>query len=178
MNARPRRIAAIGGGGFLIDEESLRPERWLLSRTGTDRPSVRFLGTAGGDAERGQLKFHRAFSRLDCRLDCLPFFPTDMKRDYRQAVLGADLVYVGGGVRPGLGWLPGTFCPYLDSAAWRQPVLAAQAAAAVGAGEGVVVLYDDGAWAEAERSASGTPMLRRVDAEGSAPLALEPRALV
>ena len=101
-----------------------------------------------------------------------------MKRDYRQAVLRADLVYVDGGVRPGLGWLPGTFCPHLDSEAWRQPVLAAQAALAVGAGEGVVVLYDDGAWAEAVHSASGTPMLGRVDATGSAPLALEPRALV
>jgi peptidase E len=30
----------------------------------------------------------------------------------------------GGGVRAGLGWLPGTFCPHLDSEAWRQPVLA------------------------------------------------------
>ena len=31
----------------------------------------------------------------------------------------------GGGVRAGLGWLPGTFCPHLDSEPWRKPVLAA-----------------------------------------------------
>ena len=30
----------------------------------------------------------------------------------------------GGGVRAGLGWLPGTFCPHLDSEPWRAPVLA------------------------------------------------------
>jgi peptidase E len=29
----------------------------------------------------------------------------------------------GGGVRAGLGWLPGTFCPHLDTEPWRQPVL-------------------------------------------------------
>ena len=30
----------------------------------------------------------------------------------------------GGGVRAGLGWLPGTFCPHLDSEPWRAPLLA------------------------------------------------------
>jgi len=30
----------------------------------------------------------------------------------------------GGGVRAGLGWLRGTFCPHLDSEPWRQPLLA------------------------------------------------------
>jgi peptidase E len=228
VNGRPRRIAAVGGGGFLMDDETLRQERWLLSLTGQPRPQVLFLGTAGGDGVVGQLKFFRAFSRLDCTAASLPFFPYDMKRDYRQAVLDADLVYVGGGntpamlavwrefgfehalraayeagtvlagisagancwferyitdsipgggLRPGLGWLPGTFCPHLDSEAWRQPVLAAQAAPAVGAGEGVVVLYENEAWAEAVHSAAGTPMLRRAQTTGQPPQALVPRAL-
>ena len=233
MSVRPRRIAAIGGGGFLMDDDSLRQERWLLSLTGRatrpgDRPSVLFIGTAGGDGERGQLKFHRAFSRLDCRAACLAFFPYDMTRDYRQAVLDADLVYVGGGntpamlavwrefgfdralrdaleqgtvlagisagancwfehyitdsvpgggVRPGLGWLPGVFCPHLDSEPWRLPLLAAQAAPAVGAGDGVVVLYEDGRRAEAVHSAAGAPLLQCTDAAGRALVAVEPRAL-
>ena len=113
MSVRPRRIAApgaatrriavIGGGGFLMDDDSLRQERWPLTLTRrTDRPSVLYIGTAGGDGERGQLKFHRAFSRLDCRAACLPFFPYDMQRDYRHAVLDADLVYVGGGNTPAM----------------------------------------------------------------------------
>jgi peptidase E len=231
VSARPRRIAAIGGGGFLMDDESLRQERWLLELTRPEaqpRPRVLFVGTAGGDGERGQLKFLRAFSQLDCRPACLPFFPYDMKRDYRQAALDADLIYVGGGntpamlavwrefgfetalrqayeqgtvlagisagancwfeqyitdsvpgggVRPGLGWLPGVYCPHLDSEPWRQPLLAAQAAPAVGAGDGVVVLYEDGRWANAVHSAAAAPMLRRVDVTGAGPVGVEPRPL-
>ena len=62
------------------------------------RPRVLWLGTASDDAATAQLKFFRAFSELDCQPTVLLFFPYDMKCDYRQAVLGADLVYVGGGV--------------------------------------------------------------------------------
>ncbi|MBU6437852.1 MAG: peptidase E, partial [Betaproteobacteria bacterium] len=190
-----RCIVAIGGGGFLMDDTRGLQERYLLQLC-RERvsPRVLFVGTAGGDAATGQLKFFRLFAGLGCRPDVLPFFPYDMSRDYARAVREADLVYVGGGntpamvavwrefgfdaqlraayeqgtvlagisagancwfeqyvtdsvpgggVRPGLGWLPGTFCPHLDSEPWRQPVLAAQAAPAVGAGDHVMVRYDD-----------------------------------
>jgi dipeptidase E len=200
---RPRRIAAIGGGGFLMDDASLRQERWLLSLARGPRPRVLWLGTAGGDGIRGQLAFFRAFSELDCRPAVLSFFPYDMGRDYRRAVLDADLVYVGGGntvamlavwrefgfdaalreayeagtvlagisagancwferyvtdsvpgggVRAGLGWLRGALCPHLDGEPWRQPALAAEPAPAVGAGDGVAVLYEDECWAAAVTS--------------------------
>ena len=207
-----RRIAAIGGGGFLMDDTSLRQERWLLSLTRQSRPAVLFLGTAGGDGVVGQAKFFRAFTQLDCRSSTLLFFPYDMRRDYGQTVLDADLVYVGGGntpamlavwrefgfdaalrkaydagtvmagisagancwfenyvtdsvpgggVRPGLGWLPGCFCPHLDGEAWRQPVWSQQPAPSAGAGDGVVVLYEQEAWADAVHSCTGTPLLWR-----------------
>lgn len=56
----------------------------------------------------------------------------------------------GGGVRAGLGWLPGCFCPHLDSEPWRQQVLAAEPAPAVGGGEQVLFHYRNeqlaGAW--------------------------------
>ena len=211
-----RRIAAIGGGGFLMDDESLRQERWLLSLTRSRldgrRPAVLFVGTASGDAERAQLKFHRAFGRLDCTATTLAFFPYDMKRDVPQAVREADLVYVGGGntpamcavwrefefdtllrsayeagtvmagisaganiwferyvtdsvpgggVRVGLAWLPGCFCPHLDSEPRREPVLAAQPAPAVGAGDGVVLLYENELRTDAVCSrAAGAALLR------------------
>ena len=218
--ATPRRIAAIGGGGFLMDDNSLRQEHWLLSLTARPRPAVLFLGTAGGDGVVGQAKFFRAFTRLDCRPSSLLFFPYDMKTDYHQAVRDADMVYVGGGntpamlavwrefgfdialrqayeggtvmagisagancwfesyvtdsvpgggVRPGLGWLPGCFCPHLDGEAWRQPVLAQQAAPSAGAGDGVVVLYEQEAWAGAVYSCAGLPLLWRRGPGDAAP---------
>ncbi len=214
-----RRVAAIGGGGFLMDDTSLRQERWLLSLTGKPRPAVLFLGTAGGDGVVGQAKFFRAFTQLDCRPSSLLFFPYDMQRDYRQAVLEADLVYVGGGntpamlavwrefgfdtalraaydagtvmagisagancwfqryitdsipgggLRDGLGWLDGCFCPHLDSEPWRQPLLAAQPGPALGAGDGVVALYENEQWHSAvcSRPVAQAMLLRSAAATG------------
>ena len=207
----PRRIVAIGGGGFSTEDYSLRQERWLLSLARRPRPRVLFVGTASGDRELYQLRFLRAFARLDCVADTLAFFPYDMRRDYAAAVAEADLVFVGGGntpamlavwqsfgfdaalhqawlggtvlagisagancwfehyvtdsvpgggVRPGLGWLPGSFCPHLDSEAWRQPVLAAQPAPWLGAGEQVCALYEGQQLAGVVQAAPGpaTPM--------------------
>lgn len=192
----PRRIVAIGGGGFSVEDYGLWQERYLLSlvRPGRERPKVLFVATASGDRELYQLRFLRAFSKLDCEPDCLAFFPFDMKRDYAAAVKEADLVFVGGGntvamvavwrefgfdvalreayeggtvlagisagancwferyvtdsvpgggVREGLGLLPGTFCPHLDSEAWRPAVLGAETGPAWGANEGVLVQFDD-----------------------------------
>ena len=191
-----RRIVAIGGGGFSVEDYSLKQERHLLSlvRPGVARPKVLFLGTASGDSERYQLRFLRAFSQLDCTPDCLAFFPFDMKRDYASAVREANLVFIGGGntvamvaawrefgfdaalreayaggtvlagisagancwferyvtdsvpgggVRAGLGLLPGSFCPHLDSEAWRPAVLEAEPGPAWGAGEGVLIGFDN-----------------------------------
>lgn len=51
----------------------------------------------------------------------------------------------GGGVRAGLGWLQGTFCPHLDSEPWRAPVLAGVAQApAYGVREGGVLVVRPG----------------------------------
>jgi len=51
----------------------------------------------------------------------------------------------GGGVRAGLGWLPGTFCPHLDSEPWRAPVLAGVAdAPAYGVREGGMMVLRPG----------------------------------
>ena len=52
----------------------------------------------------------------------------------------------GGGVRAGLGWVAGTFCPHLDSEAWRQPMLAGVARApAYGVREGGMLIVRPGA---------------------------------
>ena len=79
----------------------------------------------------------------------------------------------GGGVRDGLGWLPGCFCPHLDGEAWRQPVLSQQPAPSAGAGDGVVVLYEQEAWAQAVHCCTGAPLLwrRETDDAAAAPVA-------
>lgn len=188
-------IACIGGGGFLVDDDSHLQERFLLTllpKPRRERPHVLFMGLAHGDRELGQVKAFKVFSRLGCDVSTLPFFPYEMKRDYAAEARAADLIYVGGGntpamvavwrefefdrvlreawqagtvlsgisagancwfehyitdsvpgggVRPGLGWLPGTFCPHLDSEPWRKPVLAAVPnAPAYGVREGGMII--------------------------------------
>ena len=195
----PGAIACIGGGGFLVHDDSHLQEEFLLTllpEPRRERPRVVFLGLAHGDRELAQLKAYRIFSRLGCDISTLPFFPYEMKRDYAAEAKAADLIYVGGGntpamiavwrefgfdralhdawqagtvlsgisagancwfdqyvtdsvpgggVRAGLGWLPGTFCPHLDSEAWRQPLLASVThAPAYGVREGGMMVVRPG----------------------------------
>jgi peptidase E len=60
----------------------------------------------------------------------------------------------GGGTRAGMGLLPGTFCPHLDSEVWRQPMLAATHGVVAGAGENVCVFYENEQWQTAVHSAA------------------------
>jgi dipeptidase E len=102
-DATPRRIVAVGGGGFLMDDATLAQERWLLTLCARAAPPrVVFVGTASGDAERAQLKFMKVFSALGALPSTLGFFPYEMRRDYAAAVSEADLVYVGGGNTPAM----------------------------------------------------------------------------
>lgn len=218
-----RRIVAIGGGGFLLDDARLLQESYLISLCRKSAPRVLFLGTASGDAEPAQLKFYKAFLSLGCQPSSLPFFPFDMRRDYAQEVLEADLIYVGGGntvamlavwrefgldvalrqayaagtvlagisagancwfeqyitdsvpgggIRGGLGLLAATFCPHLDSEAWRQALLASVTGVAVGAGENVCVLFENEKFSEAVHSADSmqsTVMCESSEAGGIVP---------
>jgi dipeptidase E len=225
-------IVAIGGGGFLMEDFRGLQERYLLSllKPCAQRPRVLYLGTAGGDPERAQLRFMKLFLQLGCEPSTLPFFPYDMKRDYAQAVHEADLVYVGGGntvamiavwrefgfdaalrdawnagtvfagisagancwfqhyitdsipgggVRKGLGWLPGTFCPHLDSEPWRQPMLRqVPGLPAYGAPDGAMLRFSsDGAFVEAVTSREAQVAVRR-QRPGDEPEPLLTRLLV
>jgi peptidase E len=76
----------------------------------------------------------------------------------------------GGGVREGLGFLPGTFCPHLDSEPWRGPMLAqAPGAAAYGAPENVLMHFSGaGGFLEAVSDRPGrTATLRGAPGEPS-----------
>ena len=89
-------IAALGGGGFLMERRNARLDRWLLSLTGQRRPRVLFVPTASGDSPRYLARFHRAFARLDCEPSDLQLFNRTV-RDLRSFVLRQHVIYVGGG---------------------------------------------------------------------------------
>jgi len=226
MTSATRKIVAVGGGGFLLDDTRLLQEAYIKSQCRAEVPRVLFLGTASGDSERAQVKFYRTFTELGCRPSTLAYFPFDMRRDYAAAALESDLIYVGGGntvamlavwrtfgfdevlrqayaagtvlagisagancwfehyitdsvpgggTRSGLGILPGTFCPHLDSEVWRQPLLAQTVGVAAGAGENVCVLYENEQWCEAVQdrhsTQSNAPMCQHRSAD-AAPTAL------
>ena len=83
----------------------------------------------------------------------------------------------GGGVREGLGWLPGTFCPHLDSEPWRQPIVETEAHIPVHAApDGVMVRFEGGRSVEAVTSRPGLQALHRPSA--GAPLAPLPTRLL
>jgi dipeptidase E len=93
---RPPTIVAMGGGGFSMEPDDPRLDRWLLSLTGRERPRVSFVPTASGDAERYLLNFYSAFAGHPCEASHVPLFRR-AARDLRELVLRQDLVYVGGG---------------------------------------------------------------------------------
>jgi dipeptidase E len=69
----------------------------------------------------------------------------------------------GGGVRAGLGWVPGTFCPHLDSEAWRQALLAGAATLpAFGAPDRVLMRFEGGRCVEAVCDRPGLSAVQRL----------------
>src|SRR5437763_2669797 len=90
------RLAALGGGGFLMEPRNARLDRWLLSLTGKRRPRVLFVPTASGDSLRYIARFQRAFARHECEPEHLQLFNRAV-RDLRSHILRQHLVYVGGG---------------------------------------------------------------------------------
>ena len=69
------QIVTIGGGTFLTDDPDPRLDAFILALAGKPRPRICYLGTAGGDHERGLHGFYKAMSGLDCRPSELNFFP-------------------------------------------------------------------------------------------------------
>jgi dipeptidase E len=84
----------MGGGGFMMDTESLLDD-FLLSLSPAPRPKVCFLPTPVGDSERAIVAFYEAYLPRDCepshlRLFGMPERPADRLRDQ-------DIIYVSGG---------------------------------------------------------------------------------
>jgi dipeptidase E len=92
------RIVAIGGGE-LKKLETLSIDRRIVALTGKRRPEALFLPTASGDPDKYIDTFRRVYGgKLGCKVGVLKLVERPPgHRETAERVLGADLVYVGGG---------------------------------------------------------------------------------
>jgi dipeptidase E len=94
----PRRILAMGGGGFTMQERSEALDRLVLELTGRPVPRICFLPTASGDPREQTTRFHERFSAWPCQPSVLSLFHLGRDRlDPREHLLAQDAIYVGGG---------------------------------------------------------------------------------
>ena len=96
------KIVVIGGGeigrpGTQVETTSL--DREIIRLTGKDHPHLLFLPTASSDAEGYVEVVQKHFGeRLGCTVDSLLLIKRNYsKQELLQRIVGADIVYVGGG---------------------------------------------------------------------------------
>jgi peptidase E len=97
-----RRIVAIGGGGFLMEDTPSPIDDFLLGLTNKSRPRICFIPTPSGDSEEHLAKFYAAFDEKSCAPSHLAFFRNARPNalpiaDYRDELLKQDVIFVGGG---------------------------------------------------------------------------------
>jgi dipeptidase E len=89
-----KQIVAMGGGGFLMDENPLLDD-FILSRAKGRESRVCFVATASGDSDRMLVNFYTALGPR-CRATHLPLFRRE-HTDLTAYLLSHDVIYVGGG---------------------------------------------------------------------------------
>src|SRR3954464_8923961 len=97
-----RRILAIGGGGFLMEDAPSAIDAHVLHLTGKAKPHVCFLPTPSGDLPEHIDKFYSAFGTTVCQASHISFFRKPSAGSvplaaFRDHLLTQDAVYVGGG---------------------------------------------------------------------------------
>ena len=93
-----RRILAMGGGGFTMQDRSASLDRLVLTLTGKPVPRICFLPTASGDGRDQTTRFQERFSGWPCEPSVLSLFHLGRDRiDPRAHLLSQDAIYVGGG---------------------------------------------------------------------------------
>jgi dipeptidase E len=93
-----RRIIAMGGGGFTMQDRSDALDRLVLGLTGKHVPRICFLPTASGDGREQTTRFYERFSGWPCEPSVLSLFHLGRDRiDPREHLLAQDVIYVGGG---------------------------------------------------------------------------------
>ena len=108
-----RQIVALGGGGFSEEPDNDLLDNYILGLCPCDRPSVCFLPTASGDADKYIAKFYAAFALPRSTpshvslfhpksLDEFPETTIDLHDDIESHLLSQDVIYVGGGNTPAM----------------------------------------------------------------------------
>ena len=97
-----RRVLAIGGGGFLSEENSSPIDRYLVRLVAKDLPRVCFVSTPGGDLPEAIEKFYATYEGLGCSATHLAFFRKPFRNslplaDFDRHLLAQDAIFVGGG---------------------------------------------------------------------------------
>jgi peptidase E len=93
-----RRILAMGGGGFTMDERNPALDRLVLALTGKPVPKICFMPTASGDAPEQTTRFYERFEAWPCEPSILSLFNLARDRiDPGEHLLSRDAIYVGGG---------------------------------------------------------------------------------
>ncbi len=94
----PRRIVAMGGGGFSAPPGDPALDLYVLQVARSRHPRICLLPTAGGDAEDQIRRFYSAFRHLPCEPTHVSLFRLGSDRvDLREVLLSQDVLYVGGG---------------------------------------------------------------------------------
>jgi len=96
------KIVAIGGGeigrpGYPV--ETTKIDKEIIRLSGKKRPRLLFIPTASDDAEGYVKSVEKHFGRrLGCKVDALLLVKTQpSKKEIRDKIFGADIIYVGGG---------------------------------------------------------------------------------
>ena len=144
MIAVAKLILAIGGGGFLMEEDHSPIDRFVAQLPGRERPKVCFISTASGDAVEGIDKFYAAYEALGCEPSHLAFFRKPMRAGlplarFAEPLLTHDVIFVGGGnTKSALAVWREWGLDQVLAEAWRRGVLLA------GMSAGAMCWFDDG----------------------------------
>lgn len=97
-----KRILALGGGGFLMENRHSPVDEYIVRLTAKVRPRVCFISTPSGDLPESIDRFYEAYGSLECEPCHLAFFRKPMPgaialASIEETLLGMDAIFVGGG---------------------------------------------------------------------------------
>jgi peptidase E len=94
----PRRIVAMGGGGFGVPPGDPALDRYVLEQAAAANPRICLLPTASGDPDEQIRRFYRRFRDEACEPTHVSLFRLGTQPvDLRELLLAQDVIYVGGG---------------------------------------------------------------------------------